>query len=58
MNKQTVTICTTIQYPSNKRLHMKFEENWPRGFREVIQRCQRTEDDRQSTDELVITDSK
>ena len=28
--------------PFNRRLHMKFEENWPRGFRgEVVQRCVR-----------------
>ena len=35
--------------PFNKRLHIKFEEIWPRGFRgEAVQRCERT--DRQTTD--------
>ena len=24
---------------------MKFEENWPRDYREVVQRCGRTDDD-------------
>ena len=27
---------------------MKFEENWPMGFREVIQRCGRMTDDRRT----------
>ena len=50
---QTMTICTYFQSPSNTRLHMKFEEIWPRGFREeVVQRCERTDrqTDRQMTD--------
>ena len=40
----TTTICTYFQPPFNPRLHIKFEEIWPRGFRgEVIQRCEQTE---------------
>ena len=43
-----LTICINFQSPFNKRLHMKFEENWPRGFRgEVVQRCGRMMDDGQ-----------
>ena len=39
----TVTIFTNFQSPLNTRLHIKFEEIWPRGFRgEVVQRCERT----------------
>ena len=38
----TVTICINFQSPFNRRLHMKFEENWLRGLWEVIQRCRRT----------------
>ena len=42
---QTMTICINFQFPLHKKLQMKFEENWPRGFRgEVIQRCGQTED--------------
>ena len=25
--------------PFDRRLHMKFEENWPRGFREKLFKC-------------------
>ena len=40
LDKWTMTIWTNFQSPFNGRLHMKFEENWPRGFRgEVIQKC-------------------
>ena len=40
----TMTFCTNFQSPFNTRLHMKFEEIWPRGFRgEVIQRCEGTD---------------
>ena len=42
LDLQTMTICTYFQSPFNTRLHMKFEEIWPRGFRgEVVQRCGR-----------------
>ena len=35
-----MTICINFQYPFKRKLHRKFEENWPRGFRgEVVQRC-------------------
>ena len=38
----TMTISTHFQSPFNTRLHVKFEEIWPRGFRgEVVQRCKR-----------------
>ena len=38
---QTMTIFTNIQSPFNTRLHIKFEEIWPRGFRgEVVQRSE------------------
>ena len=40
----TVTIFTNIPSPFNTRLHIKFEEIWPRGFRgEVVQMCGRTD---------------
>ena len=46
-----VTICTNFQSPFNTRLHMKFEEIWPRGFRgEVVQRCERM--DRQTDEQM------
>ena len=42
LDLQTVTIFTNIF--NNTRLHIKFEEIWPSGFRgEVIQRCERTD---------------
>ena len=35
---------------------MKFEENWPRGFKgEVVQRCLRTSDGRTDDELQVIT---
>ena len=35
----TMTICSNYQSQFDRRLYMKFEENWPRGFRgEVVQR--------------------
>ena len=37
----TMTIWTYFQSTFNTRLHMKFEEIWPMGFRgEVVQRCE------------------
>ena len=30
----TVTIYTNFQFPFNTKLHMKFEEIWPRGSEE------------------------
>ena len=36
----TMTICIYFQSPFNVRLHIKFREIWPRGFREVVQRCE------------------
>ena len=37
--------------PFNRRLNMKFEENWPRVSRaEVVQRCGRTDDGRMDDD--------
>ena len=40
----TMTICTYFQSPFNTRLHMKFEEIWPKGFREeVVQMCEGTD---------------
>ena len=55
LDLRTMTICTYFQPLSNTRLHMKFEEIWPRGFRgKVVQRCERT--DRRTDDRLgVIT---
>ena len=45
---QTVTICKNFQFPFNRRLYMKFEENWPRSFREeVVQKYGQTDDRRQ-----------
>ena len=44
LDLRTMTICTYFQSPFNTRLNMKFEEIWPTGFREVVQRCERTED--------------
>ena len=39
LDLQTVTIFINIQSPFNTRLHIKFEEIWPGGFRgEVVQR--------------------
>ena len=41
LNLWTMTTCTNFQSPFNTRLHMKFEEIWPRGFREeVVQMCE------------------
>ena len=40
----TMTICMYFQSLFNTKLHMKFEEIWPRGFRgEVDQRCEWTD---------------
>ena len=39
-----MTICTYFQPPFKTRLHVQFEEIWPRGLRgEVVQRCKRTD---------------
>ena len=44
LDLRTVTIFTNFQSPFNTRLHMKFEEIRPRGFRgEVIERCEQTD---------------
>ena len=44
LDLRTVTIFTNFQSPFNTRLHIKFEEIWPWGFRvEVVQRCDRTD---------------
>ena len=40
LDLRTMTICTNFQSPFNTRLHMKFEEIWPRGFRGEVQRCE------------------
>ena len=35
---------------------MKFEDNWPRGFRgEIVQRCERTDGRRRDDGRQVIT---
>ena len=44
---EPVTIGTQFQSSFNRRLHMKFEGNWPWG--EVVQRCGRTDDDGRRT---------
>ena len=44
----TVTIFINFQSLFNTRLHMKFEEIWPRGFREGVQMCKRTDGGRQT----------
>ena len=42
-----MTICKTFQSPFDRRLHTKFKENWPRGFRgEVNQRYEQTTEGR------------
>ena len=48
-----LTIFTGFQPPFNRRLHMKFEENWPKGYRgEVVQMCGRKPGDgRTATDD-------
>ena len=33
-----------LKSPLTEGLHMKFEENWPRSFREVVQGRRRTDD--------------
>ena len=44
LNSRTMTIWTNFQSPINRRLQVKFEENWPRGFwGDVVQRCLRTD---------------
>ena len=49
LDLQTMTSCTYFQSHFNTKLHMKFEEIWPRGFKgEVVQRCEWT--DGQKTD--------
>ena len=41
LDLRTMTICIYFQPPFNTRLHTKFEEIWPRGFRgEVLRRCE------------------
>ena len=41
LDLRTVTIFTNFQSAFNTRLHIKFEEIWPRDFRgEVVQRCE------------------
>ena len=43
LDLRTMTTRTYFQSPFNTRLHMKFEEIWPRDFRgEVVQWCERT----------------
>ena len=42
LDLRMTTICTYFQFPFNTRLHIKFEEIWPWGFRgEVVQMCER-----------------
>ena len=37
LGQQTVTIFAIFRSPTLRRLHMKFEQNWPRGSRgEVV----------------------
>ena len=44
LDLRTMTICIYFQCPFNTRLHMKFAEIWPRGFKgEVVQRCELTD---------------
>ena len=43
LDLHTEAIFTNFQSPFNTRLHIKFEEIWPRGFREVVQRCEQTD---------------
>ena len=44
LDLRMMTICTHFQFPFNTRLHIKFEEIWPSGFRgEDVQRCERME---------------
>ena len=44
LDLRTVTIFTNFQSLFNTRLHIKFEEIWPRGFRgEVVQRLEWTD---------------
>ena len=55
LDLRTMTICIYFQFPFYTRLHTKFEEIWPRGFRgEVVQRCGRT-DGRTNDGQGVIT---
>ena len=52
----TVTICSNYQFQFDRRIHMKFEENWPRGFRgEVVQRYVRTMDRQKDDGQGIIT---
>ena len=38
LDLRTMTICIYFQFSFNTRLHIRFEEIWPRGFRvEVVQ---------------------
>ena len=47
LDLRTVTIFINFQSSFNTRLHIMFEEIWPRGFRgEVVQRCERTDNGR------------
>ena len=40
LGQWTLTILAIFHYPNLRRLHMKFEQNWLRGFRgEVIWKC-------------------
>ena len=59
---RTMAICTYFQPPFNTRLHMTFEEIWPRGFRgEIVRRCEQTDgqtDGRPTKDGRSTTDGE
>ena len=41
LGKRTMTILAIFHSPAPRRLHMKFEQHWPRGFRgEVVRNSQ------------------
>ena len=55
LDLRTVTISANFQSPFNRMLHMKFEEICPRGVREVVQRCEKTDGWRIDYRQGVIT---
>ena len=49
-------ICTNFQSPFDRRLHIKFEENWPSGFRGEV--CSKVWTNRRVDDERMTMDGE
>ena len=51
LDLRTMTICIYFQFPFNIRLHMKFEEIWPRGVRGEVFKGVNERTDRRMADD-------